>query len=596
MFASGLILLAASSRLPAGRPADTEIRPRQGIEACEVSRPSGEVAFVELDLEFPTRPATSWRYEGILRSGRLRLCDGIGLLEPGGELVLEGGRLEGSFRRVDLGGTVHLEARVVDGLIEGTARVDDRAATVRGRIVPGETLRQVNAVSPELGWPASQGPAGGGCSATPTGVATASGPDAFRLRWHSEEIDIGRAMGNITRFMHRWKSATTRRTGSGCASPVVADGRVYFKYFVPAPRPEGIPEKVIREYSLLKLTESAARASMLEEARASGFEGESLPTFAAEKVYQTASDIVLCLDAATGQTLWKATVKARGVNSQHHKSGPFDLSPAVGHGRVFALGMSGWLHAFDAKSGEPLWEVESELDFSNALRVIGDVVIAPVSGGWGGYEVETGKLRWKVGGGRAVSTLSAGSHGGRDLAIGVLGPRPERGELAAVDVATGERVWTLPVRVLSSGRGLGPGGVTIFEDWLLVNRDAKPGPGREPGAPEIAAYRLKSGGPEFVWAVGADPDVERVKNLRGKSARYGPVHPECVPVVVRGRFVFTADLRLVELATGRVVATTRGVVPSNGGYLQAVEDLVIVRRDGTHGNLECGFYRVSERG
>jgi outer membrane protein assembly factor BamB len=74
------------------------------------------------------------------------------------------------------------------------------------------------------------------------------------------------------------------------------------------------------------------------------------------------------------------------INSQHHKAGPFDMSPAYGEGKVFVLGMSGWLYAFDAATGKPLWEAKSELDYSNALLVSGGVVVAPAQNQWGGYQ------------------------------------------------------------------------------------------------------------------------------------------------------------------------------------------------------------------
>jgi outer membrane protein assembly factor BamB len=598
-------LLALVAAVASARGGATDPKPRSDIADCEVTRPRGNYALATLELTIPGGPkhvdrrkrkARKWTYVGGLRDGRMRVDDGVGLREPGGWLEARDGRLTGSFRRVDLGATVSIDAAIADGSITGMAKVGDRSATVSGKYITEAELARRNAVARDKSWPAAQGPLDGGCSAQWTGVPTIDDVAELRMAWRCEESDIGRGMGNITRFMINWKDASSRRTGSGCASPLVAEGKVFFKYFVPAPRDFATPEMVIREYSLWKATESSAGERMLEQARRAGFAGETLPGYAVEKTFQCADDIVLCMDAATGKTLWKAVVKKRGVNSQHHKAGPFDMSPAYANGRVFALGMSGWLYAFDAATGKPLWEVRSERDYSNALLAVGDVLIAPAARQWGGYDVTTGKLSWKAGVGRAMSTLSAWSHGGRDYLIGVMGPNHARRGIGCLEAATGEQVWNLPVNVMTGGRGLGPGGITVIGDRMLVNQNNGTGKKRDPIKPVIAAYGLTPTKAQPLWEIGPDANTARVESLRGKSAHFGPVHQECVPVVVRGKYVFTADLRVADLATGKVLAKTRGLAPMNGGYMQAIEDMVLVRRDGTHGNMECGFYKVADDG
>ena len=603
--AACLLGIGADARAASGTQAPV---PHKGIADCHVSRPGGDYALAILKLTVPGDPRNkdrakretlTWTYVGGLRNGRMRVDDGVGLIEPGGSLALKDGKLTGRFRRVDLGAVVSIDAAVANGAFAGTGKIGERSATVSGKYVTEAELTRHNAVAKDRAWPAAQGPLGGGCSAQWTGVATTDDLADLRMIWRCEESDIGRGMGNITRFMHTWGSASTRRTGSGCASPLVADGKVFLKYFVPAPREPGQPEMGNPNYGL---TEAQGLAKLLKEAREAGFRGMELPKYAAEKMYQNVDDVVLCLDAATGKTLWKAMVRKRPTqgknhfNSQHHKAGPFDMSPACANGRVFALGMSGWLYAFDAGAGKPLWEVQSELDYSNALLAVGDVVVAPAGREWGGHDAATGKLLWKTGGGRAVSTLSAWSHGGKDYLVGVMGPNHARTGIGCIDAATGRLLWNLPVNVLSSGRGLGPGGMSVFGDILLVNQNNGTGKKDDPILPAVAAYHLTTAKPEPMWQLGPDEDAARVEALRGTAARLGPVHPECVPVVVRGKYVFTADLRVVELATGKVLAKTKGLVPMNGGYMQAIEDIVLVRRDGTHGNMECGFYKIADDG
>ena len=66
---------------------------------------------------------------------------------------------------------------------------------------------------------------------------------------------------------------------------------------------------------------------------------------------------------------------------------------------------------------------------------------------------------------------------------------------------------------------------------------------------------------------------------------------------MRGRFIFTPDLRVVDLATGKVLDQSSGPRPLNGGYMEVIEDIVLVRQDGTHGeHAQFGFYKVAADG
>jgi len=573
------------------------------IAACTVTVPTGDYALVTLDFLVKGAPKRyeTWTYMGGIRGGRMRMDDGIGLREPGGWLDLKDGKLSGTFRRnnsLSVSSTgldpvppvqVTVDAVVKDGLISGTAEIAGVKGTVSGRMVGEADLAKSNAVAKDKSWPAAQGPQAGGCSAQWTGAATINDLSGLRMRWRCEEIDIGQGPGSITRFMNTWKDASSRRAGSGAAAPIAADGRIFLSYFVPAVRDSKTPE-VKGGYGG---TETELAAAMLPEAKTAGYTGSELPGYAVEKIFQSADDVVLCLDATTGKTLWKAVVKGRGVNSQAHKGGPFDMTPAYGKGKVFALGMSGWLYAFEAETGKPLWEVKSEFDHSNALLVVGDVLIAPAAGQWGGYDVATGKLLWKAGGGRFMSTLSAWSSGGQDYLIGIMGPG--RTGLGCIEVASGKVLWNLPINVVTIGRGLGPGGITISGDRMLVYQDNGTGKKNAEIKPALAAYQLTPNQPpQPLWQV-TDPETGKA-GKQDPNNDFGCIHGESVPVVVRSKFVFTPDLRVLDLATGKVLSQAKGLRPCNGGYMQVIEDLVLVRVDGTHGGIRCGFYKIAADG
>ncbi|NLF18202.1 MAG: PQQ-binding-like beta-propeller repeat protein [Lentisphaerae bacterium] len=57
-----------------------------------------------------------------------------------------------------------------------------------------------------------------------------------------------------------------------------------------------------------------------------------------------AHDAVVCLDAATGQELWR-----------HHTGGPVRLAPALWADRVYAASDDGWIVCLQAATGETLW-------------------------------------------------------------------------------------------------------------------------------------------------------------------------------------------------------------------------------------------------
>jgi outer membrane protein assembly factor BamB len=174
-----------------------------------------------------------------------------------------------------------------------------------------------------------------------------------------------------------------------------------------------------------------------------------------------------------------------------------------------------------------------------------------------------------------VSTLSRWAHGGREYLIGRIGADG----LACLEARTGKELWTAPIAVHTGGRGLGPGGITVVGDRLLAYENLTPGAKGETAKGAISAFSLDpAAAPRRLWQV------------------EGGAHGESIPVVVHGKYVFSADLRVIDLATGKVLGQAQGITPANGGYMQVIEDLVLVRRDGTHGGISCGFFKVAPDG
>ena len=91
--------------------------------------------------------------------------------------------------------------------------------------------------------------------------------------------------------------------------------------------------------------------------------GYSAPIIAGDRVFafsrQDDTEVMRALDAATGKTIWEtkyvAAFKPNPAATRTHGTGP-KSTPAFADGRLYTLGMSGMVTAFDAASGKQLWQ------------------------------------------------------------------------------------------------------------------------------------------------------------------------------------------------------------------------------------------------
>ncbi len=113
------------------------------------------------------------------------------------------------------------------------------------------------------------------------------------------------------------------------------------------------------------------------------------------------SEVVSCYNAVTGEPVWTHRDAARFWES-NAGAGPRG-TPALHGGRVYALGATGILNALDARTGSVVWKTNAAADtgaktpgwgFAGSPRVVGDLLVAAVSGRLAAYELETGKRRW----------------------------------------------------------------------------------------------------------------------------------------------------------------------------------------------------------
>ena len=112
-------------------------------------------------------------------------------------------------------------------------------------------------------------------------------------------------------------------------------------------------------------------------------------------------EAVTCYALGTGELVWMHRNKARFWDS-HVGPGP-RATPALGDGRVYALGATGILNALDADDGTVLWSRNAATDtgtsvpewgFAGSPLAVGDLVVVSVSGTLAAYEGTTGEPRW----------------------------------------------------------------------------------------------------------------------------------------------------------------------------------------------------------
>lgn len=158
-------------------------------------------------------------------------------------------------------------------------------------------------------------------------------------------------------------------------------------------------------------------------------EGYGTPLVSGDVVYvftrRDGNETMMALDARTGTTRWQTSYAAPYTPSQPtvaHGAGP-KATPLLHEGRLFTLGISGIVTAFDAATGKQLWQTPAPAEhpfFSAASSPLGEndiVVVHP--GNYGpltAFDSSTGAIRWTAGsGGTFASPIAVDLHGTRQV-------------------------------------------------------------------------------------------------------------------------------------------------------------------------------------
>jgi outer membrane protein assembly factor BamB len=166
----------------------------------------------------------------------------------------------------------------------------------------------------------------------------------------------------------------------------------------------------------------------------------------------TGLEAVICLDAATGATLWEHRYEAETVDLLQYGDAPRS-TPLIAGDRLFTIGRSGRMLALDKRDGSPLWSHDlwaepfsgnhQEHGYSSSAIAWGNTVIVPIGGDDASlvaFDQATGDVRWQLPGfANSHSSPRVFELAGREQLVVFM-----REELIGVDPGTGELLWSWP--------------------------------------------------------------------------------------------------------------------------------------------------------
>ena len=186
--------------------------------------------------------------------------------------------------------------------------------------------------------------------------------------------------------------------------------------------------------------------------------GDASPVLVGDRLYafgrQDADEVLLCLDFASGQTIWEAKYPAGRVVTGPAARHPGPRStPVAAEGKVCTLGVGGVLSCFDAVKGTVLWRKQSTNDYlgvfpksdsSMSPLVVDGRCIVHVGGGTNGaviaFELASGESKWKADGdGPANSSPVVMTFGGKRQLVTLTAKN-----VVGLDLANGKLLWQVP--------------------------------------------------------------------------------------------------------------------------------------------------------
>jgi outer membrane protein assembly factor BamB len=229
--------------------------------------------------------------------------------------------------------------------------------------------------------------------------------------------------------------------------------------------------------------------------------GYATPVLVGNRVYmftrRDENEVMAALDADTGKEIWQTSYAAPFALSRaaaRHNKGP-KATPTFAGGRLYTLGMSGIVTAFNAADGKKLWQTAEPPVaplYHTAMSPLVDrgLVIVHVGGHNDGaltaFDANTGAVKWKwTGDGPSyASPIAADVAGTRQVIVFT------QENLVGVSAANGELLWKRPFSTPSTQNTITP---ILYGPTVIVS-------GLSRG---VTAFRIVKRGPQWttedVW-------------------------------------------------------------------------------------------------
>jgi outer membrane protein assembly factor BamB len=206
--------------------------------------------------------------------------------------------------------------------------------------------------------------------------------------------------------------------------------------------------------------------------------GYAAPLAVGNRVYvfsrQGDDEVMSALDPDSGKVLWRTAYPARfTVNpaAASHGAGP-KSTPVFANGKLYSIGMTGIVTAFDAGSGRQLWQKPpspvATLYTTHSFSPVVDrgLVIFHVGGHNQGaltaFDAETGEVKWRWNGdGPAYASPIVADLGGTRQVVTFT-----QDNLIGVAAATGELLWRRKYTTLFTQNNITP---ILYNQTLIVS-------------------------------------------------------------------------------------------------------------------------------
>jgi outer membrane protein assembly factor BamB len=296
--------------------------------------------------------------------------------------------------------------------------------------------------------------------------------------------------------------------------------------------------------------------------------GYATPLLVGNRIYtftrQGEEEVMQALDAGSGKSIWRTGYPAPfQMNNATARHGPGPKStPVHAAGRLFSMGMTGIVTAFDAATGRLLWQkpaTKAQPAFHTAMSplVDGDKLIIHL-GGIGdaaltAFDVASGKVLWTWDGDSPAY--------GSPIVVDLGGTRQvvtfTHQNMVGVSAATGELLWRRPFTTQSNTTSQTP---ILYQDMLIQA-------GRGNG---ITAFRVRPGDKgwttEDVWQT-KEVSLHMTNGVEIDGVLYGLSH------------LNSGQYFALDLATGKVLWTSDPRQAENAAIVRAGNTLFSLEQD-----------------